>query len=43
MSETVTHLAALGLHGFAAVARADYAPLAEMERIAVAANYRMPG
>jgi ABC-type phosphate/phosphonate transport system substrate-binding protein len=36
------HLEALGIERFAPVARADYAPLADAERVAVAAGYPTP-
>lgn len=36
------HLHALGVHGFRAVTRDDYAPLARLDRIAQAADYPLP-
>jgi len=41
-SQARPHLEALGLRAFAAVTRAAYAPLADEERVALAAGYPLP-
>jgi hypothetical protein len=41
-SDALKHLDALGVRGFTAVARADYASLVEIDRVARAADYPLP-